>query len=271
MRITTVMDPLAPLLDRTLVLVAHPDDEAVACAALLQRIRAPLVVFATDGAPRDSFFWQQYGSRAEYARLRHEEAHHALLAVGVRRLEWLNGGAFIDQELFRSFPRAYEELLAIARRHQATALLTLAYEGGHPDHDACSALAFAAGRELALPVWEAPLYHAAAGTPARQQFLAAAGTEQSLQLTSAELERKRTMWAAYSSQAITLQDFDPQRELVRMQPAYDYSQPPHLGALNYEAWQWPMKGNEVSAALAAFLHKSCGTAASAVPLHSGAR
>src|SRR3954464_14150939 len=50
---TTHMDLLAPLLGRTLVIVAHPDDEAVACAALLQRMREAHVLFCTDGGPLD--------------------------------------------------------------------------------------------------------------------------------------------------------------------------------------------------------------------------
>ena len=44
------------LLGRTLVLVAHPDDECIAFGALLQRIREPLVVFATNGSPARSVF-----------------------------------------------------------------------------------------------------------------------------------------------------------------------------------------------------------------------
>src|SRR5207248_225254 len=57
------MDDLEPLLGRTLVLVAHQDDETIGCGALLQRMRDPLVVFGTDGAPRDQKFWHGLGTR----------------------------------------------------------------------------------------------------------------------------------------------------------------------------------------------------------------
>ena len=50
---------LAPLLGRTLVIVAHPDDETITCGGLLQRMRDPCVVFATDGAPEDAYFWSR--------------------------------------------------------------------------------------------------------------------------------------------------------------------------------------------------------------------
>jgi LmbE family N-acetylglucosaminyl deacetylase len=65
-----MMADLSPLLGRTLVLVAHPDDEAVGCGALMQRMHEPVVVFATDGAPRDDYFWKTYGSRLRYSRVR---------------------------------------------------------------------------------------------------------------------------------------------------------------------------------------------------------
>ena len=51
---------IAELLGRTLVLVAHPDDETAGCGALLQRMDEPIIVFATDGAPRDKYFWGKY-------------------------------------------------------------------------------------------------------------------------------------------------------------------------------------------------------------------
>ena len=80
------MERLAPLLGKTLVLVAHPDDEAAGCGVLLQRIRQPVVVFATDGAPRDSFFWNKFGSREAYVQIRRDEALQALALLGIADL-----------------------------------------------------------------------------------------------------------------------------------------------------------------------------------------
>src|ERR1700760_3803120 len=105
------MDALNPLLGRTLVLVAHPDDESITCGALLQRMRQPLVVFATDGGPQDEYFWGKYSSRDNYVALRRREAEAALQAVGVRELHWLadaEGRLFTDQHLFRHLPDAME-------------------------------------------------------------------------------------------------------------------------------------------------------------------
>lgn len=249
------MEP-EPLLGRSLVLVAHPDDECVVCGGLLQRMSQPLVVFATDGAPFDPYFWKRYGSREAYAGIRAREAQIAMQAVGISQAEFLrrrDGSSFVDQELFRNLENAFTAVLAIARGFGAQVVLTLAYEGGHPDHDSCSFLAAWLGRELALEVWEAPVYHRTVdGAGVKQEFLMPAGDEVTLQLSSAELARKSAMWSAYQSQSF-IDEFDPEVERFRVQPAYDYARPPHTGRLNYEAWQWKMTGAEVSRAFADFL------------------
>src|SRR5215813_3396381 len=98
----------APLVGSTLVLAAHPDDEVVACGALLQRMQRAVVVFATDGAPRSEGFWKKYGSREAYAEVRRQEARHALRSVGASALflsDFVPDG-IADQELFHTLPLA---------------------------------------------------------------------------------------------------------------------------------------------------------------------
>jgi N-acetylglucosamine malate deacetylase 2 len=253
------MDALAPLLQKTLILIAHPDDEAVGCGALMQRMRDPLVVFATDGAPRDPYFWEKAGSREAYAQLRWKEARASLGLAGVRYIECLRAGegCFTDQELFRCLAPALESLTALVRRYTPQALLTLAYEGGHPDHDSCSFLTSRLARSFSLPAWEMPLYFRRTdGSALCQQFRSLNGTEVALQPTAEEQKTKYEMLAAYASQGEVLKQFSAATEWFRPQPAYDYSQPPHTGILNYEAWGWPIKGTEVSAAFTSFLQSA---------------
>jgi N-acetylglucosamine malate deacetylase 2 len=249
--------PLEVLLERTLVVAAHPDDESVGCGALLQRMASKQVVFMTDGAPRDGYFWKQYGSRDTYARLREREAHAALAHVGVAEVSFLGAeSGIIDQELYRNLPRALDALHGLAHAWKPAALLALAYEGGHPDHDSCNVLASVIAREFELPVWEMPLYHRSVeGEGVLQDFVSRNGTEVHLEITPEELQCKHACIKAYASQGDILRHFNAPREIFRPLAAYDYSRPAHDGQLNYEKWGWPIRGTDVSAAFAEFLGK----------------
>ena len=249
------MEIPAPLLGHTLILMAHADDEVIACGALLQRMREPMLVIATDGAPRDDYFWRRHGSREAYAELRRQEARRAVAEAGVRKLIFLaeRQPLCVDQELFRVLPQAFDELLGIAREERPSALLTLAYEGGHPDHDSCCFLTSRLARELHLSAWETPVYHRSLdGLPVKQEFADPTPDEFSIQPTPPELERKMRMIAAYESQGNLAEFFDVNVERFRPLADYDFSRPPLPGVLNYEAWQWHMTGGEVAEHFARF-------------------
>ncbi len=262
----------AELTGRVLVLVAHADDESVGYGALLQRMREAVVVIATDGAPRDSFFWQRFGSRECYAAVRRDEARRAMAVAGVRELVLLaeEDSRLEDQRLFLNLAAAYGQLETLVERVRPEAIATLAYEGGHPDHDSCSLLGAQLGARFGLPVWEAPLYHRAGaghlyvnrqqqadgGQPQVQRFIWETGGEVMVEVGAEELERKRTMCAQYASQGDFLQTFEAGREVVRRQARYEYGQAPHLGPTNYECWQWWMSAREVSAKFKEFLENA---------------
>jgi LmbE family N-acetylglucosaminyl deacetylase len=236
------------LLGRTMVLVAHPDDECITCGGLLQRMDEAIVVYATDGSPQDPYFWKKHGSREAYSRLRQQEARRALEVVGVREVVFLadQEPRLVDQELFQNLGLAFELLASEVQRRKPEALLTLAYEGGHPDHDSCSLLASEVGKLTGLPVWEAPLYRRRRSELSVQEFVEPKGTEIPYALTTEEIERKRQMCLEYPSQGDFLRVFGLEREMFRPQKEYDYSRPPHEGKLNYEQWGWSMTGAQVS-------------------------
>src|SRR5262249_19429757 len=207
---TVPTDPLQPLLGVTLILVAHPDDEVIACGALMQKMEKAIVLFATDGAPQDEHFWKQHGSRHAYARLRRQEAALALGAAGAMAMfltDHVDGG-IIDQELFRNLPAAIaavERIINQLKMDQLkpTCILTLAYEGGHPDHDAACFIASIVGRRSGIPVWESPLYHRNAdGISVTQAFPRTAGTEKEFHVEGTPLERKLHMFQHYRSQGL---------------------------------------------------------------------
>lgn len=257
-------DALRPLLDATLVLMAHPDDEIIVCGALMQKMKKATVLFATDGAPRDEYFWRAYGSRQAYADVRRDEAHRALALAGAQPLflpDRVSGG-IADQELFLNLPAAISEAKQVVEELRPDAILTLAYEGGHPDHDAACFISSVLGKLTGIPVWESPLYHRTAdGGPAVQTFPARTGAEVEIHVGEAALANKTRMFEIYRSQHLTLEHFHPQRESFRPLFNYDFTVPPLPYKLNYEWWQWKMTGREVSAAFAAYLESTARSAA----------
>jgi LmbE family N-acetylglucosaminyl deacetylase len=244
---------------RVLVLVAHADDESVGYGALLQKMSEAIVVIATDGSPIDRFFWDKFGSREAYAAVRREEARNAMRLAGIRELVLLaeEDSRLEDQRLFLNLPAAYARLEELMKRTRPEAIATLAYEGGHPDHDSCSVLSARLGQQFGVPVWETPLYsRGSEGEMQVQKFLHETGEEAAIKINPLELECKRAMCAQYASQGDFLQTFDARRELVRPQAKYDYGLAPHKGKTNYELWQWWMNAQQVSAKFTEFLEST---------------
>jgi LmbE family N-acetylglucosaminyl deacetylase len=254
------MAALTSLLENTLIVVAHPDDETIGAGCLMQQMYEARIVYATDGAPLDPQFWLKYQNREHYASVRKLEACDALAYADVDELVFLTDGAgnsFPDQELFRHLDEAAESLRKIIARTSPTALLTIAYEGGHPDHDCCNFLVSQIAKQNGIPAWEMPLYHRALGGQKNQEFWDAGGNESILEPTYAEIKKKQQMLAAYSSQTDVLKQFSSPLERFRPLAAerYDYFHPPHPGQLNYEAWGWPMRGADICASFAEYLHE----------------
>ena len=236
---------------RTMVLVAHPDDETGGCAGLLQRISEPMVFYATAGAPLNEFFWTRFGSHHTYSLVRRKEAAAAGSRIAVKATgfleDWTAEGAELrDQELFKSLSPAYKAITRVVDRLGPDAVLVPAYEGGHPDHDACSFLGFLLKKRLGMEVWEMPLYHRSPnGRLTCRRFRDEIGTEFELRLNTAELKVRRQMIDCYSSQW-DLPDFiTTPIEWFRPQVDYDYLKPPHSGLLNYQEWGWPISPKEV--------------------------
>jgi len=229
---------------RVLVVVAHPDDEVAGAGILLSRLPDVWVLNATDGAPRDPRFRARgfSGSREQYARARRRELADALALAGVGP-DRLLGVGIADQEAVFELSRLTAGIARAVREIEPDVILTLAYEGGHPDHDAV-ALAVrqaAAGSEIL----EMPLYHAEPGAErlVTAEFLPGGPPEERLALTERERDLKRRMIEAFATQEETLRAFLPPRdERFRHAPRVDFSRPPHAGRLQYEIWGFPLDG-----------------------------
>lgn len=224
-------------------------------------------MFTTDGAPAAEFFWRRYGSREHYAAVRHPEALESLEVIGITGATFLEDALmrvrFHDQELFRGLPPAIQALEELAHHFKPDALVAPAYEGGHPDHGACSVLVSAVDQSLAIPRWEMPLYHRSpTGALVHQKFRIPLGGEIILNPTQLELRRRDEMLKKYVSQLDISMFVTARMKSFRPQPNYDYSRPPHLGPLNYEVWGWPMTGPQLCTAF-----RCCGMNPAAIRQH----
>jgi N-acetylglucosamine malate deacetylase 2 len=248
---------------RLLVLAAHPDDETLGASALLGRCATCAVAFLTDGATRDPNFRPGWtGTTEAYAAGRRQEAVAALAIAQIppESLFWLGA---TDQECVGELDRAIPRFANVLGAFAADAVVTHAYEGGHPDHDTAALLAMIAlsslGARQRTELFEMACYHARDGQRITGEFLpapsgdSAGGFVTRLTLTEEERNRKARMLACYATQQEVLRGFPMEPERLRPAPQYDFSQPPHTGALWYECLGWPMTGERWRASAATLL------------------
>ncbi len=249
---------------RLLVVLAHPDDEVLALGARLERLTEAHLVTVTDGAPADAIDARHHGfaTLEAYRSARRRELARALIHAGVSPeiTSPLAGTAPIpvpDQTAALHLRELTHAVAAAIRSFAPEAVLTHPYEGGHPDHDACAFAVHGAvlllkksqsplEDQASMPlILEAPFYHAGdGGTMQTGSFLRSAASPATIvcKLSQAEEANKRARLACFTSQAETLAQFGAERELFRVAPRYDFTQPPHPGQLFYERFSWGMTG-----------------------------
>jgi N-acetylglucosamine malate deacetylase 2 len=205
---------------RVLALVAHPDDETIACSGLLQRAATSLVVYAVDGAPPHYGYEKQFGSLRRYSDIRFGEASRALNHVpdcAMRRLTRQGGEFFPDQHLFLELPEAFASLMRLTSEFSPDLVVFHAFEGGHIDHDACHILARRAASALNVPALEFPLYwQSKDGKDVFHRFREQSEDEFVLQLSCEESAVKRKMFCEYGTQQNLLSVF--QADVERFRP-----------------------------------------------------
>lgn len=133
-----------------LFVFAHQDDEVAAAIRILRARRngdRVICAFLTDGALNVP------------SSIRNEESRRALAILGVTDLLF---APFPDGNL----PEHAVEALAVLEAQTETIgeVCTLAWEGGHQDHDAAHVIALAFARRRGIPCREVPLYNGR-GTP----------------------------------------------------------------------------------------------------------
>jgi LmbE family N-acetylglucosaminyl deacetylase len=146
---TTQMPP-----QTTLFLLAHNDDEFFVRPLLIEEVARGhriMCVYTTDGAA--------YGENPER---RHAESVEALRTIGIDQACIVPIGMRLgvrDGASHRAILPLWHALVEATSGAAITRIVTLAWDGGHADHDAAHLLGVALGQVMNCHVDEFPVYH----------------------------------------------------------------------------------------------------------------
>ncbi len=180
---------------------------------------------------------------ASYAAARRKELAAAL------RLTGLGPGAsetlgIPDQEASLDLAGLVRRLAGQLAGSGAEVVVTHAYEGGHPDHDATAFAVHAALRLAPGPrLVEMTGYHAGPAGIAVGDFLPGSGAAPvTLELSPDDCALKRRMMDCFATQRQMLASFPIGTERLRPAPRYNFAEPPHPGRLFYDNFPWGITG-----------------------------
>jgi LmbE family N-acetylglucosaminyl deacetylase len=158
--------------------------------------------------------------------------------------------------------RLVRQMMRIFRSGGFTTVITHAYEGGHPDHDATALAVHGACQLLERQGVAAPAivemagYHMCDGQMVYGDFMPhpEAGPVERFQLDPGEIVLKRAMLDCHQSQVAVLASFAATREAFRRAPSYNFLLPPSSQTLAYETFGWEINGQIWRRAAARAMH-----------------
>jgi LmbE family N-acetylglucosaminyl deacetylase len=231
---------------RCAVVVAHPNDEIVGAGCLISKISPISVLHVSDGV---SQMFENAYLRAHCAETRRRECIRALNLANVPAdnvVEWQLQPFMAPYQL----EGLSEKLLKFFRKISPEVVLTHAYEGGHPDHDATAFAVHAAVRRLLTrlkppAIYEMAIYPGNNGLSKVPEFLFDASRESTtLVLDATAVKLKRQMFECFTTQREVMANTPLGPEKFREAPIYDFRLPPHFGKLHYEKLEFGITGKE---------------------------
>ena len=216
---------------RVIFIFAHQDDEIAAASRIRfvqRRGDAVTCLYLTDGASR------------VLSHIRDAESRRVLARLGVDDVRFIGSREEIaDGSLPEHLDRALE--LVEGEVDEAGEVVTLAWEGGHQDHDAAHLVAAVFARRRRVPCREMPLYngHGTPGSFFRVHHPIGEGWE-SRRIPRREKVENALLSRFFRSQRMTWLGLMP---LMLLAPACELSRnadprraetPPHRGQLLYE-------------------------------------
>jgi N-acetylglucosamine malate deacetylase 2 len=238
------------ILDPVAIVVAHPDDETIGMGGRILCFETLTLIHATNGAPNWPAWIQKTGfdSAEAYSAARFSELDQALRITGARPFGRVRYD-YTDGDLVFHLVELTERLQVQLRG--VNAVITHAYEGGHPDHDACAFAVQYATRRLAesgikpLQRMEFASYfslkqrlHAGSFWPDQHNpgYIA--------RLTRNQRRLKKEALKTFTTQQSVLKPFGVRREMYRHAPYYDFRSPAPPGTWLYDANEWPITGRD---------------------------
>jgi LmbE family N-acetylglucosaminyl deacetylase len=236
-----ISDPVA-------VIVAHPDDETIGMGGRISMLESLTLIHATNGAPNEPGRLQKKGFSdvKSYSSTRFLEVDQALHTIGaspVARIRY----DYPDGELVLKLMEMIEHLQLQLR--DVSVVITHAYEGGHPDHDACAFATQYAIQRLAKLGFAPPKrleftsYFSLNGRMRVGEFWPDGQNPGSfVRLTRDQRRRKFEALKAFKTQEWVAKIFGVRREMYREAPNYDFRRPPPPQNWLYDAHGWPISG-----------------------------